>query len=33
MATFNEDNTIEVNENYCEGECDHIEVYTGVNIV
>ena len=33
MIILNEDNTIEVNENYCNGECDHIEVYTGVNII
>ena len=33
MVILNEDNTIEVNENYCKGECDHIEVYTGVNII
>lgn len=33
MIIVNEDNTIETNENYCEGECNHIEVYTGVNIV
>ena len=33
MVILNEDNTLEVNENYCEGECDHIEVYTGVNII
>lgn len=33
MIILNEDNTIEVNENYCNGECDHIEAYTRVNII
>lgn len=33
MVIINEDNTIEERQNYCEGECNHIEVYTGANIV